>query len=244
MRLFHNHMSLPTIGITQASNWDRPQTLHALLNREAYFRAVRNAGGNPTAITSTNFKVLLPRLDGVLFSGGGDVNPCMYDDPKTEFVRGVDDQRDKLEVEIFRQVSKEDLPFLGICRGLQLINVARGGSLFRDLAKQKDGSTPHDWHPSRSWLAHEVSLNHGNLLYNAGFPNLFSVNSLHHQGIRIIGKDLSIISLASDGLIEAFQLTGHRFGLAVQWHPEWLTGQEPTRNLFNNFIQSCGRTHP
>jgi putative glutamine amidotransferase len=236
-------MPLPTIGITQASNRDHPLTLHALLHREAYYRAIRQAGGIPTAITSANFKVLLPRLNGIVFSGGGDINPCIYGDTRSEFVTGVDNQRDSLEIEIFCQIVKGDMPFLGICRGLQLINVARGGSLYRDLAQQKTGSLPHDWHPSRRWLAHEVSLNPVNLLYDAGFPRLFSVNSLHHQGINIIGKGLSVISLSSDGLAEAIQLTGHRFGLAVQWHPEWLTDQQPTQNLFVNFINSCERTH-
>lgn len=244
MRLFHIHMPLPTIGITQPSNRDHPLTLHAFLNHEVYYRAIRQAGGIPTAITSANFKGLLPHLGGVLFSGGGDLNPCMYGDTQAEFAAGVDDQRDSLEIEIFSRVIEGDIPFLGICRGLQLINVARGGSLFRDLSQQKDGSIPHDWHPSRSLLAHKVSIDLHNPLLEAGFSLQFYVNSLHHQGIRIPGKDLLPIARSPDGLIEAIQLTGHRFGLAVQWHPEWLTDQQPTRNLFNNFIHSCGRTHP
>lgn len=243
LRLFHTLMPLPTIGITQASNRDYPQTLHAFLNREAYFRAIRQAGGSPTAITTSNYKTLLPLLDGILFSGGGDVNPRRYDDNQFDFVTGIDDQRDAFEIDVFSHIIQEDIPFLGICRGLQMINVARGGSLFRDLSQQKEGSILHDWHPSRSLLVHNVSLNTYNPLLEAGFPHHFFVNSLHHQGIRIIGKDLSSIAQSSDGLIEAIQLTGHRFGLAVQWHPEWLTDQQPTQNLFNNFIHSCERTH-
>lgn len=237
-------MTPPIIGITQSSKRDHPRTLQEYLSLDAYYRVIRQAGGIPTSITSTNFQAPTTPLDGILFSGGGDVSPSIYGDATFEYISGVDDQRDQLETELLQWVIDKDIPFLGICRGLQLINVAQGGSLYRDLALQMTGSIIHDWHPSRRLLAHEISLNPDNPLIDAGFTHSFSVNSLHHQGVRSIGKGLSVIAQSPDGVIEALQLTGHRFGLAVQWHPEWLTDQQPTRDLFVNFINTCERTHP
>jgi putative glutamine amidotransferase len=236
-------MRYPTIGITQAFLSHRPRNLPDYLNREAYFRAVRQAGGNPIEITSNTIKSDLTCLDGVVFSGGGDIHPRNYGGNTVESVSNIDEQRDRFEMDLLHMTVDKDIPFLGICRGLQLINVSLGGSLYRDLDTQKPSGLHHDWHPARMLLAHEVSLETTSILKLVGFTRTFPVNSLHHQGVREIGSGISAMAYSPDGLIEAIKLTGHRFGLAVQWHPEWLTDQLPTRNLFTTFIYACESAH-
>jgi putative glutamine amidotransferase len=234
-------MRRPIIGITQSSSLHHPRTPTDYLFRIAYYQAVQQAGGVPVAVGHDIYKVDPIHLDGILFSGGGDINPCVYGEETVEYALGIDDQRDLLELQLLYNAVHQGIPFLGICRGLQLINVALGGDLYRDLAGQRSASMDHDWYPSRKVLAHTVSLELSSPLQAIGFDHIFSVNSLHHQGIRDVGAGLSVIAHASDGLIEGIQLTGHHFGLAVQWHPEWLIDQPPTRNLFKAFIHACER---
>ena len=235
-------MPKPIIGITQSSLPHYLRTLQDNLHREAYYLAIQQAGGISVKVEPHTLQIDPIQLDGILFSGGGDINPFIYGEMDNEFALGIDDDRDHLEVALFRLAVDNGIPFLGICRGLQLINVALGGNLYRDLTRQRSSGIPHDWHPSRKYLAHSVSVDSKSLLHRFGFDTNHMVNSLHHQGIRTIGNGLSPIAYASDGLIEAFELTGHPFGLAVQWHPEWLTGQQSTRCLFESFIHACERT--
>lgn len=235
-------MSKPIIGITQSSLPHHLRTLQDNLHRNAYYLAIQQAGGIPVKVEPHTLQTGPIHLDGILFSGGGDINPFIYGDTDNEFALGIDDDRDHLEIDHLRLAVDNGIPFLGICRGLQLINVALGGNLYRDLTRQRSSSIPHDWHPSRKYLAHSVSVDPKSLFHRFGFDANHMVNSLHHQGIRTIGNGLSPIAHAPDGLIEAFELTGHPFGLAVQWHPEWLTGQQSTRCLFESFIHACERT--
>jgi putative glutamine amidotransferase len=235
-------MPRPIIGITQSSQPHYLRTLQDILILEVYYIAIQKAGGIPVKVDPDTPQTGPIHLDGVLFSGGGDINPRIYGDMDDEFAQGIDDERDRLELDLLRLAVDHDIPFLGICRGLQLINVALGGNLYCDLTRQQSSGISHDWHPSRKYLAHSVSVNSDCLLSQMGFDTNPMVNSLHHQGIRTIGIGLSPIAHAPDGLIEGIELTGHPFGLAVQWHPEWLSGQQSTRRLFDSFIQACERT--
>jgi putative glutamine amidotransferase len=237
-------MSRPIIGITQSSQPQYLKTLQDTLSREAYVLAIQQAGGIPINIETPDLQVENHHLDGIVFRGGGDINPSIYGDANHGFSLGIDDGRDHLELALVQLAIDNDIPFLGICRGLQLINVAHGGSLYQDLASLHSSSIQHDCHPSRKYLAHPVSIIPNSRLSQFGFDTSQMVNSLHHQGIRTLGKGLSPIALAPDGLIEAIEVTGHPFGLAVQWHPEWLTSQQSTRCLFEAFIHACERTHP
>jgi putative glutamine amidotransferase len=235
-------MPKPIIGITWSSQPHYLRTLQSTLFREAYYLAIQQAGGIPHKLESHSTKVDSTHLDGILFSGGGDINPLIYGVTDNEYAQGIDDERDRLELDLLRLALDNHIPFLGICRGLQLINVGLGGSLYQDLSILRSSGIPHDWHPSRKYLAHSISVDYKSLLGQFGFESNHFVNSLHHQGIRAIGKNLTPIAHASDGLIEAIQVTGHPFGLAVQWHPEWLNDQQSTRCLFESFIHACEHT--
>jgi putative glutamine amidotransferase len=217
--------------------------MQGALNRQAYLLAVQQAGGKPLYIDAKCWcdsnLVDEKQLDGILFSGGGDINPEVYGKESNPFILSVDDLRDSFEIDLLHLAIERQIPFLGICRGLQLVDVACGGSLYYDLSQEVPSACEHDWHPSRKYAAHKVILTAGSLLHQIGYPSEIEVNSLHHQGIRKIGAGLIPIACATDGLIEAVEVSGHRFGLAVQWHPEWLIEQSFPRSLFIAFIKAC-----
>lgn len=233
----------PIIGITQSSRLSYSLKVRTIVSRNAYFLAVRAAGGIPLALDNPSVGNPIPsefnRCDGILFSGGGDINPQFYGKQSNTRIREVDESRDTTELALVKQVIENDLPFLAICRGLQLINVARGGSLYRDLHQEHPSPIEHDWQPSRRYFAHAIKLVSSSQLISKDYPNTFEVNSLHHQGVQDTGMGLKAIAVAEDGLVEAIELTGHRFGLAVQWHPEWLVEHWTARVLFESFIDAC-----
>jgi putative glutamine amidotransferase len=212
---------------------------------EAYTQSIHNAGGIPVLIPlglpEENLLTLLPRLDGVLFSGGGDVHPDQYGSQPHPLVDGVDEDRDRVEIFLLHQVLKNRKPFLGICRGLQVINVALGGSLYEDILDQKPNSLRHQLNDEepRDFLAHEVQIESGSRLAEILQSSQLQVNSLHHQGIRKLADGLLATAFAPDEIIEAFELPDQPFGLAVQWHPEALQAHAPMRRLFQAFIQAC-----
>ena len=188
---------------------------------------------------------LLARVDGVLFSGGGDLAPETYGGQSHPQVYGVNPARDALELTLVREVLRQGKPFLGICRGIQVINVALGGTLYEDLADQMPNALPHRRDPrtERTLLAHEVTIAPKSRLAAILGVSRLEVNSLHHQGIRDLAPDLRAVAHAPDGLVEGIEVPEHPFGLAVQWHPEWLyDSDERMAALFRAFVAACTPT--
>ena len=132
-------------------------------------------------------------------------------------------------------------PFFGICRGAQVVNVALGGNLYTHIEDQHPDALKHDYYPDypRNRLSHPVRVEEGSRLAGIVDEPVLQVNSLHHQGIKGLAPTLKPVAYAPDGIIEAVELSDHPFGLAVQWHPEWLTDQQPMRNLFKAFVDSA-----
>lgn len=237
-------MSQPLIGITTyRSKNEYNLTINAVA--EAYIQAIANAGGAPVLIplgqSGDTLKSLVTSLDGVLFSGGGDIDPKLYSGQPHPRVYSVDPDRDRIEFELVQALIERRKPFLGICRGFQVINVALGGSLYEDIADQHPAALKHDYFPDwpRTHLAHGVQIKAGSRLAAILGSTEFQVNSLHHQGVRRVAAVLSATAFAADGLVEAVELPGHPFGLGVQWHPEWLQTCAPMRELFKAFIQAA-----
>ena len=203
------------------------------------------AGGVPVLIPSeldeSDWMELYLRLDGILLSGGGDIAVERYNGLPHRRVDGVDEARDALEFGLLNSAIKEGKPFLGICRGSQVVNVGLGGTLYTHVEDQHPDALKHDYFPnfSRNRLSHPVRVDEGSRLAEIVGEPVLQVNSLHHQGIKDLAPRLKPIAYAPDGLIEAVELSDHPFGLAVQWHPEWLTDQQPTRNLFKAFVNSA-----
>lgn len=239
-------MARPLIGVTtyQGKN-DEKLPIVALLR--AYVDAIEQAGGIPVLIPSglSNeiHQALFDRLDGILFTGGGDIAIERFGGEPHPCVKKVDLERDSIEISLLELFIRKGKPFLGICRGFQVINVGLGGTLYTHIADQKDDALKHDYYPNfpRTFLAHSVAIESGSQLGNILGEIEIQVNSLHHQGAKEIPAILSAVARAPDGLVEAIELPKHVFGIAVQWHPEWLTDQAVTGRLFRAFIDATGR---
>jgi putative glutamine amidotransferase len=236
-------VSIPLIGVLTYRN-QNPLGFTQFSASEAYTSSLVNAGAIPLLIPlgqpKSNLEALLPHLDGVLFTGGGDIAPERYGGAPNTLVSDVDIDRDRLEIELALQVIESKKPFLGICRGLQVINVALGGSLYEDIKAQRPDSLEHQWSPAypREHLAHSVHIETGSRLAGILKANEAQVNSLHHQGVRRLAQDLRPTAYAPDGVIEAFELPSYPYGLAVQWHPENLQAHQAMRDLFRSFVLS------
>lgn len=239
-------MKTPLIGITTYRT-DNPYGNSILALGENYVQALSRAGALPVMIPlglpGDQIERMLPRLDGILFSGGGDIDPSVFGAETTPKVKSVDPDRDRVEMQLLRTAHSEGLPFLGICRGFQVINVALGGTLYTHVEDQHPQALKHDFYPDwpRNHTPHPVRVETGSQLATILGTTNPEVNSLHHQGIRNLAPGLKATTYAPDQLIEAFELPEHPFGLAVQWHPEWLQEHSSMRALFRSFTEAAAQ---
>jgi putative glutamine amidotransferase len=231
------------IGITtnQSRNASGQPTIMLM---QSYVNAVIQAGGVPvlipSLITEDGWDALYSRLDGILFSGGGDIGLEFSPGEPHPRIDDVDLARDSIELKMVRAAALDGKPFLGICRGCQVVNVALGGTLYTHIPDQLPNAIDHTYPGTlRRVLVHEVRIEEGTRAAEIFGEPIIKVNSLHHQGLKEIAPSLRIVGHAPDGLVEAIELPAHPFGLAVQWHPEWLTDQEPARNLFQKFMEAA-----
>ena len=239
-------MSTPIIGLTTYNGVNKyGHPIVALMHQ--YIDAVVDAGGVPilipSGVESESVKSLLEKMDGILLTGGGDIAIDHFDGEPHLRVEGVDTDRDTIEFALLQAAAESGKPFLGICRGFQVVNVALGGTLFTHIEDQLPGAIKHDYDPDsqRQFLAHAIRLEKNSSLAGIlGEPEL-NVNSLHHQGAKNLAPTLKAAAYSPDGLVEGLELPGHPFGVAVQWHPEWLMDQQVTRRLFSAFIKAAGK---
>jgi putative glutamine amidotransferase len=236
---------LPIIGITtnQSKNANGQPTIMLM---QSYVNAVIQAGGVPVLIPSLiareGWDALYSRLDGILFSGGGDIGLEYSPGEPHPRIDDVDPARDSIELKMVQAAASDGKPFFGICRGCQVVNVALGGTLYTHIPDQLPKALDHSYPGNmRTVLVHEVKLEEGTHIAEIFAEPIIKVNSLHHQGLKDIAASLRVAACAPDGLVEAIELPDHPFGLAVQWHPEWLTDQESTRNLFRKFVAAAGQ---
>jgi putative glutamine amidotransferase len=237
-------MSIPLIGITIYRSTNKNGLPINAVN-ESYIQALIQAGAAPVLIPlnlpEAALQALLDRLDGVLFTGGGDIAPELFGEQLHTRMYDVDTDRDRIEIHLVQALADQQRPFLGICRGIQVINVALGGTLYTDIADQHAGALRHDNYPNipRDYLAHPVQINETSRLALILGKTGVEVNSLHHQAIRQPAAALTTTAYAPDGIIEAVELPDHPFGVGVQWHPEHLQDYEPMRALFKAFVQAA-----
>jgi len=237
-------MTSPLIGITTYRQINKNNfPINALA--ESYTQAISMVGGIPVLIPlglpQNQLESMVYYLDGILFSGGGDIDPEIFKGEFHQKVEGVDPNRDRTEIKLFLDSIEKGIPFLGICRGIQTINVALGGTLYTHIPAQYPGEIHHPYIQGnpRDYLAHLVDIHPNTLLVEILGQASIQVNSMHHQGIRDLAPDLIETAHAPDGLIEAVELPNYPFGIAVQWHPECLTTHAPMKTLFNAFVKAA-----
>ena len=238
-------MAAPIIGITTFHSQppNRPFRYHSVT--EAYVQALVKAGAVPVLIPlglpTDSLQRIRQSIDGILFTGGGDLDPTLYGGGNHPSMYNIDPERDRTEIFLVRDAVESGLPFLGICRGLQTINVALGGTLYLDIKHENPLALKHDCFEiaSRDYLIHPITIEAGSLLSRILNGSAPRVNSGHHQATNKIGEGLVANAYAPDGIIEGCELPGHPFGLAVQWHPEWLTHHPEHLALFESFVAAA-----
>lgn len=198
-----------------------------LMVRENYIELVRDAGGDPFLLPmgthGETLERMLDRCDGLLLTGGDDVEPARYGEETLPCCGDIAYARDGFEIELIRAAIKRSMPIFGICRGIQILNVALGGSLYQDLAGQLvPEAKAHQQPEPYGQPSHVVKVAPGTPLRELWQVDEMPVNSMHHQGIRRIAEGLAPMAWSPDGLIEAVYMPGERFVRAVQWHPEYM----------------------
>lgn len=208
-----------------------------------YVESIRRAGGEPRVL-STDQAPSVRGLDGLLFTGGDDLDPAHYREARHPKTTAPDAVRDEFELELARLALAEDTPMLAVCRGLQVINVAAGGTLIQDIASEVNQTLGHQINTPLYAIAHEVWVARGSVLSHVMQEQLadgevLQVNSRHHQAVKETAPGFDVCATAPDGIIEAIERPHSRFCIAVQWHPEnfWRTGE--FRSLFEEFVKAA-----
>jgi len=213
----------------------------ALVNA-AYPRAVARAGGVPLIFPpvdgATDAATLLDAVDGLLLSGGADIDPVHYRAAPHPALGPVEPERDRLEFALLREAQARKLPVLAICRGLQLANVALGGTLWQDLPSEVG---VHPQSGARTDRVHPIRVREGSRLGEVLPAQRIHVNSFHHQAIRDLAPGLAAVARADDGVIEGIEAVGDWWLLGVQWHPEefWAETDAPDQRLFEALVAAC-----
>jgi putative glutamine amidotransferase len=207
--------------------------------------AVKEAGGIPVILpplyTSEDVSTLLARLDGIILTGGGDIAPQFYGAQPGDLYKGVNPIRDEAEILLTRVAIEMSLPILAICRGIQVLNVALGGTLIADIPSQRPAVRPHRSNSEHleDVCTHTIHLTPGSMLQTIFNRQDLLVNSLHHQAVDKLGEGLHVTATAPDGIIEGVELQGYPFCIGVQWHPEIKAGNKPTMlDLYRVFIKA------
>jgi putative glutamine amidotransferase len=242
----------PLIGVPsqtlQAIDGIPPELPHSWVMNHRYFTALAGMGAAPVMVPLlvrdiAALRGIFDSLDGVFLAGGVDVDPASYHEPRQALCGRTDLDRDGVEILLTQWARAEGKPVFGVCRGLQIINVAAGGSLLQDCS-EFEGSIKHDYFPTaghaRDYLAHSVAVERGTRLHDIYGADEVVVNSMHHQGLKTIADGLVVSCTAPDGLIEALEVPGDTFCLGVQWHPEMLVDKDAgTRRLFRAFVDAA-----
>jgi putative glutamine amidotransferase len=214
----------------------------------SYIEAVRQAGGIPVLLPllldEKEMQAALARVDGVIIPGGGDVEPHRYNGIQHESLGGLDPRRDEFEINLVRCTVETEKPVLAICRGMQVFNIALGGTLWEDVFSMMPAAIKHDYYPNlpRNLLPHDVEVEPDSCLAYYLQSNRVKVNSLHHQGVRDLASGVRATAVAPDGLVEAIEVPGHPYAIGVQWHPECLVDDDPAMlRLFEGLVETAAR---
>lgn len=221
----------PRIGVTPTSRLDD------------YLESVRQAGGEPIVLSNTDDpRSVLDGLDGVLLSGGLDVDPALYGQPAHPSTEPAP-ERDAFEIPLSREAVKRDVPLFAICRGVQVLNVAEGGSLVQDIPSERQTAIGHAVNEPKTHPTHSIAVTPGSKLAEAlggaAPATACTVNSRHHQAVGEVAPGFEVSATSPDGMVEAIERPASTFCLGVQWHPEnfWRTGE--FAGLFDAFVAAA-----
>lgn len=210
-----------------------------------FLNAVRNAGALPLLLPLYGndpelWESMLAKIDGLLLSGGGDIDPKHFGEEMIPQSNPPCAARDEMELYLCRRALEMDMPILGVCRGEQVLNCALGGTIYQDIATLRPDSLPHRRHDQHLEKVHSVAITENTLLKKITGLSEFGVNSLHHQAVHDLGKGLIASAVSPDGIVEGIEMPEKDFVLGLQWHPEILADFTPeAKAIFDAFIGAC-----
>lgn len=233
----------PIIGITCKES----------TNVTDYISAIERYGGEPRLFVSLRDSIPndLSEINGLLLPGGGDIDPCRYNEHRYHVegiskIRGVSKSRDELEIQLYLKALEADIPIFGICRGIQVMNVVTGGSLYQDIHTQLKNCLLHKDHISDNDAQHSIKIQSGSLLNQLVGETFTEVNSAHHQAVKVVGDGFVVTAQSEDGIIEAIENPSKQFLMGVQYHPERMLKapelREHAQNLFEAFIKASSQS--
>ncbi|NWF56146.1 MAG: gamma-glutamyl-gamma-aminobutyrate hydrolase family protein [Syntrophaceae bacterium] len=213
----------------------------------AYAQCVEEAGGMPFHLPPLSSPGFIPEalamMDGLVLSGGADIHPSYYREEISSPAVLSPDQRTAFDLALLRGAMKANKSILAICHGMQIVNIAQGGTLYQDIPTQVPGAIEHRGKKDPTPASHGVTVEDGSKLAQMmGGMLQFEICSTHHQAVKSLGRNLRVIARAPDGVVEGIELSDHPKLVGVQWHPEKSPESEATRRLFRAFVESsCGR---
>lgn len=235
----------PRIGISCRLVKTAPNETELMGVKTTYIDSILEAGGTPVLVPLLDDESLLrsiyENVDGLLIPGGEDVDPKWYGEERHPKLGNVSALRDEVEIKLVRWAHADNKPVLGVCRGLQVINVALGGSLYQDIPSQASGADEH-FNAVRDAAAHEVEVKPDSKLCSLLGAARLKVNSFHHQAVKELAAPLAVNAQAADGIVEGFEEPSRRFFLALQCHPELLWQKSTDRSwleLFRAFVAAA-----
>ncbi|HPT78682.1 MAG TPA: gamma-glutamyl-gamma-aminobutyrate hydrolase family protein [Candidatus Atribacteria bacterium] len=232
----------PVIGVT--CDFDLHE--HRSQVFSGYYESIIHAGGIPLLIPCSeglSAEELFDKFDGLLLTGGQDIDPYLYGEEPHPDIGSVYTARDRLEIDLCRKAAEADMPVLGICKGLQVMNVAMGGTLIQDIRSALGEKALCHSQKAPGFLSiHDIHISRGSKLGSIFNSETLRVNSFHHQAIKDTGGPLVITARAGDGIAEAAESSVHRFFVGVQWHPERMISKAPEMlKLFEALVREAGR---
>lgn len=234
--------SRPIIGITAGFDYSE----NKLYINNGYVEAIRLAGGLPVLLPLTDdvdfLKSIIGRFDGILLSGGSDVDARYWGEPNYNYGGEISPLRDTMEIFTAREAIALDKPVLGICRGCQVMNIALGGTIYQDIYEENKGKDiyKHSQSAPKWYPTHEIYIDKDTKVFKAHQEETIRVNSFHHQAIKDVAPGFIASSRCGDGIIESIEHTSCKFAVGVQWHPEVMWEKDTTHlKIFIKFVSYC-----